>query len=244
MIVFLIPVCHHESVEDYEQIWGLLNNTLMSLAGQDCPKWHAMVCCSKMLPIAPELPRRQITFLTSTRRAGFDNHMKDKAARRLACVERVSKVGLRPAWYFMADADDYLATNVVSTILTTTERRHSIVTLDTGIVIDSQKQSYVTTDDFNDLCGTSVAIHASLVHSTIQSEPHIQTLLSEWRFPKLLAGKFCQYHNRHSMAGFPRAAYVLHDQNYSRHMWDYSELMAASKPLTNEIREHFTLPVG
>lgn len=255
MIVFLIPVRHHEGVKDYEQIWGLLNNTLMSLAAQDCHDWHAIVCASKVLPIASVLPQRKISFLEHVgsricfnppkwSQLDVEAHILDKAERRRVCAESCRKRDLRPTWYFIADADDYIANNLVSTILATTEPRHSVVTLDTGIMLDTHNQSYLTVDNFHNLCGTSIAIHASLVDSVADSDEHSNTLLGQPRFPRLLAGQYCRYPNRHSLSGLPRAAYTLHDQNYGRSLWDHSEHLAVTEPLTPEIRQQFTLPVG
>ncbi len=255
MIVFLIPVRHETSVEDYEQVWGLLNNTLLSIASQDHPAWHIMVCANKVLPIASVIPQGKITFIEHHRNRAchnpsyfndpdFDAHLVDKAQRRRVCVERTQKIGINPSWYFMADADDYVSTDLVSTILTTTENHHGIVTLDTGIILNATTASYVQVDGFNEMCGTSIAMRGSLVHSALQDKKHTNMLLGRYDFHELLAGKYCSHSSRHSMSGIPRAAYVQHEQNYGRNLWDYSELLAAAKPITPEIRARFTLPQG
>ena len=254
MIVFLIPVRHHDSVEDYEQTWGLLNNTLMSLASQDCPHWHAIVWASQILPIAGVLPQRQITFVpyqgnricsnpTSWNQADIDTHILDKAERRHHCLDNCYEQNLRPSWYFMADADDYLASDVVSTILNTTEPRHSIVTLDTGIILNAHHGTYTTVHNFHDMCGTSIAISASFINSAHEHDA-VDDFLGRPTFYQMLAGQHGSYSNRHSLSGLPRAAYVLHDQNYGQNLYDYSELLALANPITPDIRERFTLPPG
>jgi len=254
MIVFLIPVRHHESVKDYEQVWGLLNNTLMSMAAQDCSDWHAMVCTSKKLPVAGALPHRQITFVEHTGNRichnppGFSEadiaaQILDMAERRRVCLEECYKKKLSPKWYFMADADDYVASNLVSTILSSTEPRHMVVTLDTGIMLDVNTGTYATINNFHQMCGTSIAINASFIHSAREHDA-VNDFLGNPTFYHMLAGKHCGYCSRHSLAGIPRAAYVQHDQNYGQNLRDYSEILAGAEPLTPEICELFTIPMG
>jgi hypothetical protein len=251
MIVFLIPVRHENSVNDYEKTWRLLNHTLTSIANQDSPDWHVVVCANKVLPIFPSLPSHKITFLEyksdfigrtmhNWNFHEFRQHLQDKAYRRRCCL-LYAQQHLKASWYFMADADDYLSSDLVSTIQSTTEPQHLITTIECGLIVSVAKNQYVVTDDFNEVCGTSLAIFSEMLHQNID-DPHILgTCLSQHKYSKYFTELFGRRH-WHRLAGRPYAAYLQHEENHGRKLWDYGAKMADAQPITQEIRAQFSIP--
>ena len=250
MIVFLIPVRHESGVENYEKLWLLLNHTLASVAAQDCDDWHVVVVANKVLPIHASLPSRKITFIEYKRRfqgkalirwneEEFQRHIVDKALRRRTGIVWVRQQ-LSPTWYFMLDADDYVSNDLVSTIVSTTEPKHSMVTVDSGLVVSLRHQTYYATSEFNTMCGSSVALRAPWVHHELENEDVIYTLLAQHRH-KYFKGILPMY-ARHSLYGHPRAAYLQHNQNHGRAIWGYEKGLDKMTPLTDKIRAKFQIP--
>ena len=251
MIVFLIPVRHEAGVNDYDKIWRLLNYTLTSIAAQDCPDWHVVVCANTVLPIWGSLPSHKITFLEQKRDFlgrtlnawnfhDFREHLRDKAYRR-RCGVVYALEHLRPTWYFMADADDYVSSDLVSTILDTTEPRHLVTTVNCGLIVNAGKNLYSVTDDFNTMCGTSIAIRTRLVHQSLSSPLDIGICLGQHKYERYFTD-LCQQNEHHTLEHIPRAAYLQHEQNHGRKIWNYTKQMDAAMPITDEIRTKFSIP--
>ena len=253
MIVFLIPVRHEAGVNDYDKIWRLLNHTLTSIAAQDCPDWHVVVCANTVLPILPSLPSNKITFLENKRDFlgrtlnawdfhDFRDHLRDKAYRRRCGVMYTLEHIRAPKWYFMADADDYVSSDLVSTILETTEPHHLITTVECGLIVNVGRNLYSVTDDFNTACGTSIAIRADLVHHSLSSSLDIGICLGQHKYDQYFTD-ICKRCEHHKLEGIPRAAYLQHDQNHGRKIWDYTKQMEDAKPISDEIRAQFSIPL-
>lgn len=247
-VVFLIPVRHEASVNDYDHTWQLLMETLGSLANQTSSNWHAVVVANTILPIPSHLPAYQMTFLELKRpfigrsptmfvEAEFNAHLVDKATRRYAGITTALQKNLNPQWYFMADADDYVADDLVESIMSTTEAHHKVVTVDKGLLIDIPQQKYLVADNFNDICGTSIAVHSSLVHQYMKDGTIIGDILGQHSFAYLR--HICKLSERHSLGGIPRAAYTQHSQNHGRNIWNYNPYLAQAAPLTEKIRQTF-----
>jgi hypothetical protein len=249
-VIFLIPVRHEDGVEDYGDVWQRLISMLRSIANQTVPNWHAMVVANKVLPIPSDLPSRQITFVELQRsfigcspahwdEDEFREHLIDKAVRRHCGVVAAMQQDFKAAWYFMADADDYVANDLVSTILSTTELHHKIVTLQRGLLLTA-KQEYVELDQFSEHCGTSIAIRSSLIHDNLHNNNHVGALFGQHSFQHF--EDLCRHSERHVLGQIPRVTHALHTQNYRGNLWDASEYLVDTRPLTEKIRKKFQIP--
>lgn len=255
MIVFLVPVRHELGTADYNRTWALLNCTLSSIAAQDCDDWHVVVCANKVLPIWSSLPQHKITFIECKReyiartRDVFiayhhKKHVVDKLVRRRNCAIW-ARQNLDPSWYFMADADDFVSNDLVSSILDQSSSYHDIVTIKNGIVFDVYTHQHRWNSDINRNCGTTLGVRPHIIHNRMLDISRAQELV-----------KILGYHNYEKyMSDFvredkrfvldnklPYCAYSQHDDNHGKHIWRYgSELKAGSK-LTEEIRTRFQIP--
>jgi hypothetical protein len=252
MIVFLIPVRHELSVPDYSRTWKLLNHTLASIACQDTDQWHAVVCANKVMPVRAGLPLDKITFLeykrdfigrsmTAWNTAEFKEHLLDKAIRRRAGFNYAHQ-NIQPQWYFMADADDYVSSDLVSTILSTTEHHHQIVTVDRGLVVSLSRRCYVETDQFNDVCGTSIAFRAGLIQANLQNDEPLALLLSQHKYSQFESA--FQAYQRHSLQDRSYAAYLQHDDNHGRKLWAHTKFLTEDESclISDDVRERFGIP--
>lgn len=252
MIAFLIPVRHELSVPDYSKTWKLLNHTLASIARQDCDQWCVIVCANKVLPVQAGLPLNKITFLEYKRdyigrsmmtwsTAEFRQHLLDKAIRRKVAFD-YARQHIRPTWCFMADADDYVSTDLASTILSTTEHHHQMVTVDTGLIVSLSRRCYIQTQEFNDVCGTSVAFRSSLIEANLSKDEPLTLLLSQHRFSQFESA--FQAYQRHSLQGRPYAAYLQHDDNHGRKLWAHTKFFNDEGvcSITDDVRERFGIP--
>ena len=251
MIVFLIPVRHEDSVSDYNSTWTMLNYSLTSLAAQDNVQWHAVICANKVLPMWKELPHEKLTFIEHERdyvgkslsqwdQAEFDQHLLDKTIKRRIAAEYASRT-LKPSWYFMMDADDCVSNNLVSSIHMVSQRQYLFINLAQGLVVDTKTHTYRTATDFNRICGTSVAIRPSLVHHHFNETSNLISLLAQHRFEDYHK-RFCQYYyQRYAIESRSLAAYVQHDDNYGRAIWNHRKFDKGEE-ITKEICEQFQIP--
>jgi hypothetical protein len=248
-VTFLIPVRHQDGVADYPRLWNLLKDTLASVAAQVNLDWHAIVVANKMLPVPNTLPLDKITFISLERQykgwsplkfetKDFKKHLIDKAMRR-RCGVIHARNAIKPDWFFMVDADDYVSRDLVATIKYMTEPQHKMVVVETGLMVSAARQVYTVTDDFNIVCGTSLGIRADYLYQQME--------VNEQRFHTLLSQHHAQYfpmaqREMLRLRGTPYAAYLLHDQNHGVHLWKYDEQMRKPFYITPGIRERFTIP--
>jgi hypothetical protein len=207
-----------------------------------------MVIANTVLPIPSWLPDQKITFIELKNsfvgrsipewdEVEFNKYLVDKATRRRSGIITAAKLNMHPAWYFMADADDYVSDDLVSTIISTTELHHKIATVNSGLIMDKQEQSYVRVNDINKVCGTSIAVSSSLIQKHIDDGKKLGTMLGQHEFKYFKS--LCGYQEHHSLGGIPRVIYVQHDQNYSGNTWANKARLVEASPLTDEIRQKF-----
>jgi hypothetical protein len=241
MVIFLIPVRHPSSAADYAKTWQLLINSLRNIARQTDDNWHDIVTANKILEIPPNLPLEKLTFLTYNGTAHghtktkwnqqeFLRHMRDKASKRM-CGVRYAIEHLRPTWYFMMDADDYVANDLVQTIHTFPANCQCF-TIDCGVTINSITGEYTLTHGFNQMCGTSIGFSASLIHQHVNNgKSTIGTLLGEHIFSQ--SGAYvCK---RHQLTDRPYAAYIIHDDNHGLYLWGATRLVEQNHIIVSDI---------
>ena len=233
-VVFLIPIRHHNSVQDYSHTWSMLQRTLFSLSSQDCDSWHAVVCGNKILPLDSKLPCGKITCLQYNGKfVGYTvdkwdeehikKHIQDKAIKRQCGVMYASE-HILPTWYFMLDADDIVAKDLVSTIKHQSLPRHRIIQVNNGIMV--RDWQYYQTDAFNTFCGSSVGCSSTLLHFQLSSnhQSNIVTILGLHNVQKYY-NSICSKENTLCLTDKPYCAYMIHNENHSKNTWKYKDRM-------------------
>jgi hypothetical protein len=233
-VVFLIPIRHHNSVQDYSHTWSMLQRTLFSLSSQDCDSWHAVVCGNKILPLDHRLTQSKITCLQYNGKfVGYTvdkwdeehikKHIQDKAIKRQCGVMYASE-HVFPKWYFMLDADDIVANDLVSSIKTRTLPRHRIIKVNNGLMV--RDWQYYQTDAFNTFCGSSVGCLSSFLNYQISSNhpSNLVTLLGLHNTQKYYDG-VCSDESTLCLIDKPYCAYMIHNENHSKNTWKYKDRM-------------------
>lgn len=251
MIVFLIPVRHHNSVPDYEKTWSLLNQSLMSLTQQTNVQWHAVVCANKVLSVNKEIAYGQVTFLEyesdyvgrtlqGWNQREFNQHLIDKAQKRRFGLQFVrSEPSIHPDWYFMMDADDLVSKHLVANIYQTSQREHRILNVTQGLIVDANRQRFATTEDFNRMCGTSVAVRPRFIQEHFENETNLTLLLAQHHFHQYHRGMCSARYWRHTLSA-PLAAYMQHDDNHGRNLWSHRKF--DGQEISEKVREEFLIP--
>lgn len=249
---FLIPVRHPSGVVNYPAIWQHLISSLNSLQRQTSSDWRAVVCATEIL----ETPNygshvhflryeNDDQFLGQTLSRWdykeFRSHVQDKATRRLCGLRYAMNSGWPTSWYFMMDADDLVSKNLVF-LLNNVLTERLFCTLDTGILLDEESGLFITERNFNQCCGTSVAIRPYVLNKLLRvgNMKLITSLLGihEWNNA---GGKYYDNKDRYRVQEVG-AAYRVHTQNHGRHLWRAMDrVRREGGPLTAEIREIFGL---
>ncbi len=254
MITFLIPVRHHLGVVNYPAIWQYLISSLDSLHRQTDCDWKAVVCASEIL----ETPnygdhvhflRHDGEFFGQTmlnwNYQEFRSHVQDKATRRLCGLRYAMDNDWPTSWYFMMDADDLVANDLVQ-LLRCIPDIYSLCTIEHGIILDEENGLFLNERNFNQCCGTSVGIRPQIFDRLLRfGDMKIVTSLlgiHEWNNA---AGRYYDNKDRYRIKEGVMAAYRLHTQNHGRHLWRAMDrVRREGLSLTDDLREIFGLRVA
>jgi hypothetical protein len=247
MIIFLIPVRHNDGVKDYNLLWWRLNNTLRSIVLQTDDDWRVVVCANKVLPIFNDIPDDKVIFIEQQRpfiahtqlkwdAQYFRSHVIDKAMRRQCGVLYSMNMNWKPEWYFMVDADDYLALDLV-------ENLHALpanslcVGITRGVVLNTKNEYYVT-DNFNEMCGTSFGVRPSLLYDTMNQHDNTNTcVLLGHHQPKYFM-RLCKNTQVSCLSNKVYAGYLLHEENHGKYLYNFE---GEWKPITEQIRKRLSI---
>jgi hypothetical protein len=240
VIVFLIPVKHPQNSFDYKRTWGLLNRTLRSICQQTVDDYRIIVSCNKALPLHPLIPEGKVTVLTidatpieeghpsgDWHTPQFDEHIRDKGLKRKHCLDYASMT-ICPSHYFLMDADDYVAPDLVEQILL---KDQEMCLLDHGICFSLSTRVYYEIDSFFLNCGSSVAFAADWIYS----QPNQIELLGATK------AVVARHPNPYRISTPYMAAYCQHGDNHGLNLWKYETFLVRGKTLTPELTERFAI---
>lgn len=212
-ITFVIPVRHHQSVKGWGRVQDELALTVASVQRQTTDGWRCVVVANEGTPLPP-LPDDVMTVRVALPYvplpewgdgANSGNYYEairaDKGARVLAGI-----VASRADGHVMVvDYDDFISCHWAELSASAPDFPGWVV--DSGIVYDGGWLSYAQTSGFNELCGTSLAVHVRLLglDAGMRTDPeHIRRVLGSHRF---LAGDLEQIGTPLKRCPFPGAAY-------------------------------------
>ncbi len=168
-LTFVIPVRHHDTVPDWPDVRRRMLMTAESVAGQIGGSWHAVVVANEGtdLPPLPEgfsvvrvdLPVRVLPGWDGGAGEAARNRVvrEDKGARVLAGI-----VAAQPTGHVMVlDYDDFVSRRLAALTESAPDSPGWVV--DSGYVYDGGPLTYHKRRGFNDLCGTSLIVHSSLL---------------------------------------------------------------------------------
>ncbi len=168
-LTVVIPVRHHESVPDWPEVQRRLALTARSVAGQRDGSWQGVVVANSDTPL-PSLPegfsvvRVDLPLHTLPEWEGGAGEAArneavrhDKGARVLAGI-----VAARPTGHVMVvDYDDFVSCRLAALADSAPDAPGWVI--DSGFVYDEGPVVYRKRHGFNDLCGSSLLVHSSLL---------------------------------------------------------------------------------
>jgi hypothetical protein len=220
-------------------VWHRLNDTLFSICCQNEDNYHIMVVANELRELDGCLKQEKITCIQSNLDAtalpqkdntvigapAYYNHIKDKARKRFQAVMWAEHF-MRPHFYAMADADDYVSRNLVKWI---NRVKEEVVCVNRGIIVNREQENYAEIENFVQFCGTSVIVRSQQIRGLIklgENCPETWDRLGNHHF----------YHKRpHFLLQQPAAAYRMHDSNYDRRLWWYHKRWKRDKFLTKAV---------
>ena len=168
MLTFVIPVRHHESVDDWPAVVDRMAETLRSVASQSVEDWECVVVANRGTPLPP-MPRGCRVVEVGTPHAPLptvtgaaDQHARDEAVRS----DKGHRIlaGLleaRPTGHVMVvDYDDLVHHHLAELSAALPDRNGWFA--DQGYCYDGHLL-YKVPSGFNTLCGTSLIVRADLL---------------------------------------------------------------------------------
>lgn len=212
-ITFVIPVRHHGSVMDWDRVQSELALTVSSVRRQTISDWRCVVVANEDTPL-PSLPDDVMIIRVALPQTPlpdwggganaemyFEAIRADKGARVLAGI-----VAAEPNGHVMVvDYDDFVSCRLAE--LSASAPHAPGWVIDSGFVYDERRLSYAQTSGFNEVCGTSLAVHVRLLglEAGLRTEPaRVRRTLGSHRF---LADDLKESGNPLTRCPFPGAVY-------------------------------------
>lgn len=174
-LTFIIPVRHHDSVDDWGSVVERMRETLSSICAQQATNWQCVVVANEETPL-PQLPSgtRRISVdlpyspLPDVREVGQlrrDEAVRDDKGKRILA----GLVGVRPTGHVMVVDYDDLVSNRLASLVSSFPTSNGWF-IDSGYVYDGGPLVYLFRRGFNGLCGTSLLVNASLLQIPATAE--------------------------------------------------------------------------
>jgi len=167
LVTFIIPVRHPDNAKDWGQLKARLTQTLESISGQTHPGWRGLVVANEGADLPPMPDRFSVVPVTfppnnlhdlgmASEDAILDAFRFDKGRRVLAGM-----LAAPESRYFMiVDDDDLLSSRIVDYVSRQPEDSGWYVAK--GYLWNDAGSVFCGVNNFNDLCGSSLIIRASL----------------------------------------------------------------------------------
>ena len=177
MVTFIICVKHYENCHSYNDIWDLLEKTLVSVCGQLDDRFEVIVVSNKTLNTFPENKKiKKVKFVevdwlppSSPNNWKIDTQVDQSTIRPQVRLDKGTKYILALSevddenYVMIVDADDFIHRDLVRTIHNSNK---DFLRINKGIQMGIE-DSFKYIDNFDKKCGTCNIIKASILKEQI-----------------------------------------------------------------------------
>jgi hypothetical protein len=167
LMTFIIPVRHQENAKDWGALKARLSQTAASIAGQSHGDWRAVVVANEgadLPPLPQQFSVERVTFppnrlhdmASADRELVYDAFRLDKGRRVLSGM-----LAARDSRFFMiADDDDFVSSGIVDYVSRNPDANGWKI--EKGYFWSEGAGFLMQTNDFANLCGTSLIVRSDL----------------------------------------------------------------------------------
>ena len=228
MFIFLLPLKHPDSCNNWQRVCQLLEGTLRSILSQSSDNFKIIVICNQQ-PIVNIESEKIVYAIADIPKPNIGDGENDKALKLMFgfdCAKRYD-----PDYVMALDPDDFISSNIVDYALT--EKQPLGYFLNSGYIFEGDATLISISEGFYHYCGTSLVVRPDAFAGLVRGDryPHYQIQLNEGRL---------------SPIPFPAAIYNrLNGENFvaknklSRPLGN-KNLRFVTIPISEQIRQEFT----
>jgi hypothetical protein len=178
MFIFLLPVKHPDSCNNWQRVCQLLEATLRSILGQSSGRFKIIVICTQKPVIGIE-SEKIIYEIANLPRPSTESGERDKALKLVLGFSQAKKHN--PDYVMALDPDDFISSNIVDYALA--EKHPLGYFLDSGYISEGEPSLIHIDKGFYHYCGTSLIVRPDAFAGLVRGDRyrHYQIQLNEGR---------------------------------------------------------------